>query len=291
MQVRKKIFPYLLIFPLAFVMISLVFYPGFVTLIDSFKSLNLTKPADVKFVGLSNYINLLQDPVVLRAAGNTALYYILAIVGEFLGGLFIALTLRNKFRGRGIVLALVILPWALPPVVNGVIWKWIYDPSYGVLNDLLLHAGLIDSYQVLLGQPGLAIFLVAIVHIWKMIPIVAVILLAALTTIPDDIYEAAEIDGANRWQRFQRITLPMLKPAIAIALTQMTFMAVNLFDEIFVLTGTALDTRSILIQTYLIAFRQLDLGLGMALSLLITIATLAISVLYIWLLRERRAKT
>lgn len=271
-------------------MLGLVFYPAFITLMDSFKSINLMKPNDIKFVGFANYIELLDDPTVLRTARNSSLYLTFSIIGEIMGGLLIALVLKNKFKGRGLILAAVILPWALPPVVNGVIWKWIYDPSYGVLNDILLHLGFISDYQVWLGKTHLSLLLVTLVHIWKMIPLVAVILLAQLQTISDELYEAAQIDGANRLRSFWHITLPLLKPAIAIALTQSTFAAINLFDEIFVLTGTALDTRSILVQNYLTAFRNLELGLGMSLSLIITVVTIGITLIYVLMLQEKEPK-
>lgn len=287
---KRMIFPYVLIFPLVIIMLGLVFYPAAVTFVDSFKSINLTRPYDVKFVGFSNYIELFNDPTVLRTAYNSALYFIFAVVGELIGGLLIALALRNKFKGRGLVLAAVIIPWSLPPVVNGVIWKWIYDPSYGVLNDILLKLGVINSYQVWLGQASLSLILVSIVHIWKMIPLTVVILLASLQTISNDLYESAQIDGASRSRSFWHITLPLLKPAIVISLTQATFAAINLFDEIFVLTGTALDTRSVLIQNYLIAFRKLELGLGMSLSLIITVITLGITLVYLMLMNERETK-
>lgn len=287
---RRMIFPYILIFPLVIIMLGLVFYPAAVTFVDSFKSINLTRPYDIKFVGFSNYIELFNDPTVLRTAYNSALYFIFAVVGELIGGLLIALALRNKFKGRGLVLAAVIIPWSLPPVVNGVIWKWIYDPSYGVLNDILLKLGVINSYQVWLGQASLSLILVTIVHIWKMIPLTVVILLASLQTISNDLYESAQIDGASRRGSFWHITLPLLKPAIVISLTQATFAAINLFDEIFVLTGTALDTRSILIQNYLIAFRKLELGLGMSLSLIITVITLGITLVYLILMNERETR-
>jgi len=180
---------------------------------------------------------------------------ILAISGEVIGGLSIALVLKKKFRGRGLVLAAVIIPWALPPVTNGVIWKWIYNPTYGVLNDIFLKLHIISTNQVWLGDARFSLLCVTLVHIWKMIPLTAVILLAALQTISDELYAA-----------------------------------INLFDEIFVLTGTALDTRSILVQDYLIAFRQLDLGLGMSLSLIITVITLAISLFYVLWLNEKEVK-
>lgn len=290
MSFKRKIYPYLLILPIVILMLGLVFYPAVVTFIDSFKSMKLTRPDDIQFVGLSNYIQLLTDADVLQAFINTSWYFLLAVVLEVIGGLVFALVLEKKFRGRGIVLAAVILPWAFPPVVNSAIWKWIYDPTYGVFNDILLRIGMIDSYQPMLAEPGLAVMLIMIVHIWKMIPLVTIILLAVLQTIPDDLHQAAQIDGASWRQRFLYITLPLLKPAIVIVLTQATIASINLFDEIYVLTGTALHTRSLMIQTYLTAFRELNLGLGMALSFMTTTIILLLCMLFIFLLRDRGEK-
>jgi multiple sugar transport system permease protein len=283
MSFKQKIYPYVLIIPLVLLMFGMVFYPATLTLIDSFKALNLTMPHDIRFVGLANYMQLFQDPDVLTSFKNTFWYFLLAVTLEFFGGLGIALVLRRKFIGRGWMLAIVILPWAFPPVVSATIWKLVFDPIYGPLSQLLTNTS-----GSLLAKPGLAIVIIALVHSWKMIPLVAMILLAALQTIPDEIKQAAQMDGAGEWRSFWHITLPLLKPAIAIVLTESTIASINLFDEIYVLTGTALDTRSLITETYLIAFRQLDLGLGMAMSFVTTVIILAICAVYFVVLGKRR---
>lgn len=268
-------------------MVGLVFYPATLTFIDSFKSLKLSMPGDTHFIGLSNYKELLSDPDVLITFKNTFWYFSLAVTIELLGGLCIALVLRKKFIGRGWMLAIIILPWAFPPVVSATIWKLVFDPIYGPVNHILTNIGIMQTSSSLLAKPGLAIFIIALVHAWKMIPLAAMILLAALQAIPKDIHQAAQIDGAGVWKGFLHITLPLLKPAIAIVLTQATIASINLFDEIYVLTGTALDTRSIMTENYLIAFRQLDLGLGMAMSFLTTIIILVICIIYFTVLGKR----
>ncbi len=283
MSFKQKIYPYVLIIPLVLLMFGMVFYPATLTLIDSFKALNLTMPHDIRFVGLANYMQLFQDPDVLTSFKNTFWYFLLAVTLEFFGGLGIALVLRRKFTFRGWMLAIVILPWAFPPVVSATIWKLVFDPIYGPLSQLLTNTS-----GSLLAKPGLAIVIIALVHSWKMIPLVAMILLAALQTIPDEIKQAAQMDGAGEWRSFWHITLPLLKPAIAIVLTESTIASINLFDEIYVLTGTALDTRSLITETYLIAFRQLDLGLGMAMSFVTTVIILAICAVYFVVLGKRR---
>ncbi len=263
-----------------------VFYPVLSALKNSFLSINLLRPDDIKFVGLANYQLLFSDDMVLHAMRNSLCYYILSVSAEIAGGLLIALALRQKSRYRGVLLGIIILPWALPPVVNGVIWKWIFDPSSGLLSDLLLKMGIIQQLHIWWASPNISLSFVTVVHIWKMIPLIALIMLAQLLTIPGELYEAAIIDGANIIQVFWHITLPLLKPALIIALAQGTIYSLQLFDEAYVLTGSALDTRSILLENYLIAFRQLKLSAGMALSLVITIVSIGLCAGYILLGKE-----
>lgn len=287
MSFKQKAFPYLLITPLILIMLGLVFYPAALTLLDSFKSLKLSMPHDSHFIGLGNYVTLFQDSDILTTFKNTFWYFLLALTFEFFGGLFMALVLRRNFKGRGWILAIVVLPWAFPPVVSAAIWKLVFDPLYGPVNQLLTSLGIIETSVSLLAKPGVAIVIIALVHAWKMIPLVALILLAALQTIPEEIHQAAYVDGAGEWRSFWHITLPLLKPAIAIVLTQSTIASINLFDEIYVLTGTALDTRSIITETYLIAFRKLDLGLGMAMSFVTSFIILIICTIYFIVLGKR----
>jgi len=277
----RSLLPILLVLPLLLVMVGLVLYPAGMTVWDSLHRLDLTNPGSAPFVGLENYGRLLRDSNVRAATANTLAYLAMALGAEVVLGLGIALVLNRRFWGRGAMLAIVILPWALPPVANGVIWKWIYNPQYGVLNGLLEQMVLIQDYQVWLGKPVWALLLVTLVHVWKMMPLAAVIFLAALQTIPHSLYEAAGIDGAGPVRSFFHVTLPLLRPSLAVVLTQGTIGALNLFDEVWVLTGTALSTRPILLQNYLIAFRDLNLGYGMALSLGITLVTLLISGIYV----------
>ena len=280
-RARTLAFAYTMLLPTLAVMAVLVFYPVVLTFVDSLRNIDLLNPGVEDFVGLRNYADMLRDPSVQQATYNTLYYLVAAVVLEVIGGLVFALTLRNRFRGRGILLAIALLPWALPPVVNGVIWGWILNPSFGVLNGSLMSLHIIDSYHVWLGGTRSARFFVTVVHVWKMLPLDTVIILTVLQSIPNSLYEAARIDGANDWQSFQSITLPLLKPALAIVLSQGTIAAINLFDEAYVLTGMSVDTRSILIQTYLVTFRDLQLSRGMALSFAITGATIIISTVFV----------
>jgi multiple sugar transport system permease protein len=279
LMAKKNLFSYLLITPLLLITVVFIIYPLITTVIDSFRSVNLMKPNDIGFIGTGNYTELLNDITNMQTMRNNCLYFVFSIIIETAGGLIVALALKNNFRSRALLLAVIILPWALPPVVNGLIWKLIYYPSSGLLNDLLLKADIIGSPKIWMGMPQYSIFLITIVHAWKIIPLCTLIILAQLQSIDKDLYEAVKIDGANGLQEFRHITLPMLKPALAVSLTLGAIFAFQLFDEIYVLNGTALDTRSVLIQAYLLAFRDLKVSLGMALSLIAMIVTLAITTL------------
>lgn len=286
MRRNSLIFAYGMVTPVLLIIAALVFYPVILTFVDSLRNIDLLNPGPTTFVGLSNYTSELSDPTVQATLFNTGFYLVVATIIELVGGLMFAMALRGRFRGRAVLLAIAILPWALPPVVNGVIWGWILNPSFGVLNGLLVSLHIISSYQVWLAGAGTARLFVAVVHVWRMLPLDTVIILAVLQSIPTPLYEAARIDGAGEIQLFRRITLPLLKPAIAIALSQGTIAAINIFDEPYVLTGMSLDTRPILVQTYLVTFRNLQLSAGMALSFLITLATVLVSVIYIlWMYR------
>ena len=266
--------------PVILIMGGLVFAPLLASLFDSLFRVEPMKPG-TPFVGLKNYVTLMTDRTVLAAWGTTGVYVVLAVVIETGGGLLAALLLHRITLGRRWLLAAVVLPWCLPPVVNAIIWGWIFNPSYGLMNGLLQAAGVTSGSHVWFNDRGTGLVLVALVHAWRMMPLTVIILLAALQSIPKELYEAARLDGATVWQGLRQITLPLIAPGLAIALSQSTVFAINLFDEAWILNGAATDTRSITIQTYIAAFQNLKLSLGMALSLLVMMASLAVSAIYV----------
>jgi multiple sugar transport system permease protein len=266
--------------PVILIIGGLVFLPLILTLIDSFYRIEPMKPG-TPFVWLKNYRFALTDGAVQTAWAVTAGYVVLAVVMETLGGLGAALLLNRIRIGRRWLLAILVLPWCLPPVVNAIIWGWIFNPSYGLMNGLLLETGMVDAPQVWFNNQYTGMFIVALVHVWRMMPLTAIILLAALQSIPRELYEAARLDGATAWQRLRRITLPLIAPGLAIALSQSTVFAINLFDEAWILNGASTDTRPIIVQTYITAFQNLKLSSGMALSLLAMVASLAVSAVYV----------
>lgn len=266
--------------PIILIMGGLVMLPLIVTVIDSFFRVEPMK-AGMPFVGLKNYFTLLTDQKVLQSWINTFIYVAISVTIETLGGLGAALLLKRTGSARRWLLAIVVLPWCLPPVVNAIIWLWIYNPSYGLLNGVLQSAGLIADNHVWFNDRCTGLLLISIVHAWRMMPLTAIILLAALQSIPNNLYEAARLDGATQWRQFSLITLPLISGGLAIALSQSTVFAFNLFDEAWILNGSSLDTRSIMVQVYMLAFQNLKFSLGMALSILAMIASLSVSALYV----------
>lgn len=270
----------LYVLPIIVVMASLVFVPLVTTVLDSLYRIDPMRPGS-PFVGLLNYQNLAADSNVQHATWNTVVYVVLAVVLETVGGLGAALLLNKVRHGRQWLLAALVLPWCLPPVVNALVWLWIYNPSYGLLNNLLKAVGLLDDNVVWFNDHNTALLLVALVHVWRMLPLTAIILLAALQAIPADLYEAAKLDGAGPFKCFRMITLPLIAGGLAIALSQSTVFAFNLFDEAWILNGSSLDTRSLIIQVYMSAFQNLKFSYGMALSVLAMIASLVVSLIYV----------
>jgi len=266
--------------PIVIVMGLLVFGPVLVTLWDSLHRIDPMRPG-TPFIGVQNYRNLMSDANVLHAWLNTMAYVAFAVILETVGGLAAAILLNKISWGRRWLLAAVVLPWALPPVVNAIVWLWIYNPSYGLLNGILQSTGLIGSYHVWFNDRTTALLLVALVHVWRMLPLSAVILLAALQSIPAELYQAARLDGAGPFRSFSKITLPLISGGLAIALSQSTVFAINLFDEAWILNGSSLDTRPVLVQVYMSAFQDLRFSYGMALSVLVMFASLLISLVYV----------
>jgi len=270
----------LLVAPIVITMAALVFYPMGRTVFDSFHRVNPMQPG-TPFVGLANYGRMLSDGQLASSWSNTLVYVLIAVVAETVFGVLAAALINQIKVGRQWVLAAVILPWALPGVVNSVIWLWIYQPGAGLLNGVLVTLGLPFENHVWFNDRTSAIIAVSVVHIWRMMPLTVVIVLAAMQSIPSHLYEAARIDGATRVQMFRLVTLPLVRSAIAVAMTNATVNAFNLFDEAWVLGGASLETRPVLVQIYLETFQNLRFSYGMALSVVVTLVSLLISLVYV----------
>ena len=284
---RRRMLPYILISPLVVFIGALSFVPTADTTVEAFfRVMPLDPPT--RFTGLGNFRELFTNPVILTSWVNTAVYVAIGVVLSVVLGTAIAVALRNRFRFRGVVLAIVILPWALPAVVEAVIWNWIYNPTFGVLNSALHTAHLIGGYHVWLGlERWLTIFLIEIVQVWQITPLSVVIILAALQSIQPDLYEAARVDGAGTVEMFRRISLPLIRPALAVATVEALVLSLNIFDQVYILNGIAPLGSSIMLQTYVTTFSDLNFGGGYALSLLVTVATAVLSMGALALLYRR----
>ena len=283
---ETQVLGWVLVAPAIAAVAALVIYPlikGFQQSISSGGILFGEKPG---YVGLRNYRDVIHDPVSVDAMRHTAEYVVLAVSLELVLGIFVAVTLRTIFPGRGFVLAILILPWALPSVVSGVLWRRIFDPQTGLLNSVLLQLHVISQPHVWMASGRGAIVYITIVHVWGVLPLVSLIFLAGLQSIPDEVYSASSVDGAGPWRQFRYITLPLLRPSIAIALTVGTLLAISIFDEIYVLNGTALNTRSILIQVYNTTFVEADFAHGTALAFLLAAVTAVFGAVYALVLRR-----
>lgn len=285
---EERVIGFLFVLPVALVILLLVYYPLAQGFHMSLQSLNYSLGNQGTFIGFRNYLNVIKDPDNLAAIQHTIEYLGISILFELVGGLIFALTLNNQFSGRGVILAIVILPWALPGVVSGVLWSRIFNPDNGILNNILFRMGFIQTYQLWFSKPFLSILFISIVHVWSYLPLTTLLILSGLQTIPDDLYDSSAIDGASPFDQFRLITLPLLRPTIAIALTIISVNALGIFDQIYILNGLALSTRSITQQIYNLTFRQLNFGQGTALGFWLTLFTLVVSFGYIKNLRSLR---
>lgn len=278
-----------LVIPTLVIVFGFTVYPMFYSFWISLHQRNLIKARDATpFVGLANYADVIKDSYFWESTWRTLYFTVVSLVVQVVLGLAMALVLNERFVGRTLVRALILIPWAIPTIVNGVLWQWIYNANYGALNGLLLQLGLIDDPQLWLGQPLRALNMILIADTWKMLPFYALMFLAALQTVPSELYESAKIDGANAWWRFANVTLPFLKPMLLVVLVLRTLQTFRVFDIIYILTqgGPGGGTRVISFYTYEVSFLNLDFGYGAALSFAIGFITLAIAWGYIRLLRS-----
>src|SRR5215218_4969670 len=254
------------------------------TIWDSLFRLSLRfENAPRPFVGLDNYVSVLSDDAWYNALSVTGMVASVSVAAELVLGMIIALLVNRSFRGRGIVRASVLVPWALTTVVSAKMWAWIYDGRYGVANDLLMRIGVIDAPIIFLVRPEVTIWAMIVAEIWKTTPFMALLLLAGLQLIPQELYEAASLDGASRWQAFWRVTLPMLKPTILVALLFRTIDAARMFDLPRVLTngGPGKSTETVVLYTYNTFFTALNFGYGSTLAVMIFLIVLFVSFIFI----------
>ncbi len=286
-KVLLDFFPYLLLTPTIVVMVLFVFYPFIESFIYSLYSLSLKNLENVHWVGFRNYLDIFSDKVFLRALLNTSYICIVAVGANILLSICLALILWQPFRGRTFILVTMLIPWALPRVVSGIIWLWIFHPLYGVLNGVLYNLKLISEYKVWMLDSFTALNLITLVLIWRTVPFMTLVLLGGLQGIPHELLDAARIDGAGKWGCFRHIILPLLKGSLAVVLTLTTIRSINIFDEVIIFTSHRRDTRSLSVQAYMTAFRFLDFGHGSAIAYTMVAISLLGGFFYVWRLYRR----
>jgi trehalose/maltose transport system permease protein len=277
---------WLMLAPALAIVAIVAFYPLGLTVWQSFTNEQfLAGLQPVEFVGLDNYRNLLDDTIFRDAIWVTVKFTVITVVFEFVLGLIIALVVNSGFKGRGVMRAVMLVPWAIPTVISAAMWKWMYNDIFGVINDALTRLHIVDHNVAWISQPSTALASVAAVDIWKTTPFVALLLLAGLQVIPTELYEAANVDGVSKFQQFWRITLPLLKPAILVALIFRTLDALRVFDVFFVFFGSRPDTQTMAIYDQSTIVSTGDVGYGAAISVAIFLIISLFVVIYTTVVR------
>ena len=263
--------PYLIIFPVMLILFMLYGYPLIDSVTMAFQNYKLSNLNKIYFNGLTNFKNLYKESATAMIIKNSLKYVIVGVSGQFLLGLTLAMALRKKFRFRNVYQSLVFLPWSFSAFIVGLMFRWSFNGEYGVVNDILLKLGLVQERVSFLGSPKYALLVVMIAMIWMGVPFFAIMLLAALQSIPSDVYESAEIDGAGPITTFFSITIPYIKPTIITTILLRSIWIFNSFDLIVIITegGPANSSQTLPSYMYNQAFAAFDFGRASAIGLML----------------------
>ena len=287
---------YMLLTPTLIIILIVAAWPLYQAVRLSFTNERLGKPGQGEYVGLENYKDLLgsfqtrpdgstrfkYDKKFYEAVGNTVFLTVVAVIFETVLGVAVALIINSKFKGRGLMRTAVLVPWAIPTVVSARIWTWMYNDVFGVLNHMFMTVGLIDSPVAWLANKNTALIAIIAMEVWKTTPFMALLVLAGLQIIPGDMYEAADIDGAGKIQQFFRITLPLLAPALLIAMIFRTMDSLRIFDAIKVMTngGSGTEVMSTYAHRNIFDFQKMGYGNAISVVIFIIIAVFVIGYLF-----------
>ncbi len=273
----------------AIIVLSVVaVYPIIRTVWLSLHEMVLTDPGSgYPLIGLKNYTAIFKDKRAVESIIFTLKFTVTTVCFELLIGFTAALIMNKPFKGKGIVRAAILIPWAIPTSVSAMMWKFIYNDQYGLFNDILLRFGVIDKYKAWLSTADGSFMALVITDVWKTAPYMALLILAGLQMIPEELYEAAEIDGASVFQKFFYVTLPTVKTTVLVALLFRTLDAFRVFDLISVMTGGANGTESVSVYTYNHLMKFLDFGYGSAMAMMIFAVVFIISLIYMRVLGDQ----
>ena len=282
LQRRQTRLGWVLLLPALAVVGFVAIYPLGKTIYYSFTNQEFLAGIEpTKWVGLRNYRELWHDSIFRTAIWTTIKFTLITVGFEFVLGMIIALVVNSNFKGRGVMRAVMLVPWAIPTVISAQMWKWMYDDVFGVINDAGIRLHILHHSVAWISQPNTALASVAAVDIWKTTPFVALLLLAGLQVVPRELYEAANVDGASRLQQFWRITLPLLRPAILVALIFRTLDALRVFDVFYVFFGSRPDTQTMAIYDQNTIVSTGDVGYGAAISVAIFLIIAIFVVIYV----------
>ncbi|MDR1534567.1 MAG: sugar ABC transporter permease [Planctomycetota bacterium] len=280
---RFDVLPYVLVSPAVLATLAVVFYPMLTAMGMSVYDYVVWKPSASKFIWFDNYLAALKSDLFWTSLKQTLLWIGLTVPMQLLLGLATALLLNRKFAWRWLARMLVIVPWALPSVVIGLMWRWIYDANYGIMNDFLLRLRIIENGVPWLATSGTAIYSIIFVLIWQGFPFFAVMLLAGLQSIPKELYEAVEVDGAGIWGRFWHVTLPGLKSVLVTAILLRLIWVANSVDIIYVMTegGPGSASHTLPLYAFALSRKAMRFGSASAIAVLFTLMLLTLVVLYL----------
>lgn len=282
MSRRKKMEPWYYVGPIFLLLVIMFGYPLIKSIVMAFQNYKLGN-ANVYFNDFANFQKMFGDKDFLLLLKNSIVYVIVSVFGQFIGGLILALCLRDKFKGRGIYQSIVFLPWAFSAFVVGLVFRWSFNGEYGVVNDVLMKLGIIKKGIAWLGTPGLSLVVVILAMIWIGIPFFGIMILAALQSIPDEIYEAADMDGCGMFRKFFSLTLPYIKPTVIMTILLRTIWIFNSFDLVVIVTqgGPANYSQTLPSYMYTKAFSGYDFGLAGAFGVLLMVILGVYAVLFL----------
>lgn len=274
----------LFILPAFFILIGIFIGPTIYTVILSFSSYSFP---GIKFAGLANFVRLFNDPEFWTSFYNTSIFVAITVPIELILGFILALVANKTMRGRALIRAALLIPWALPTALNALAWRWMYNTDYGLFNSLLINLNIIDAPINWLGQIPLAMISMMIVAIWKTTSFVALLILAGLQTVPSELYEAAKIDGATSWQSLRKVTIPLVWPSIMVSLLFRTGDAFRSFELPYNLTGggPVNSTETLSVFAYNNFFQYLDFSYSSTIALIQFLLLLCLAVIYLKTLR------
>ncbi|MDD3367970.1 MAG: sugar ABC transporter permease [Lachnospiraceae bacterium] len=279
---KKTIWPYVLLAPALIIIACVVLFPVINAILMSFQNYDLRRPKDICFNGISNYVALFQDKLFWGALWRTIVWVVAGVGFQFLFGFALALLLNQKFRGRGVVRAVSLIPWVTPGVLIGLMWRWIYDGNNGVLNDLLMMLHLITDNVPFLSQKSTAFPSVIVTIIWQGIPFFSLMILAALQGVPAELYEAADMDGATPFQKLFFVTIPSIKNTIFVTTLLRIIWVANSVDVIFNMTegGPAYSTQTLSVYTFNKG-NALNLGYASAMAICLALLLSLVAIPYL----------